>query len=309
MLVAWDSAAPDNATRLAAFRAHYSLDESVAVIGGYRGKLSNLGERIAIQRPDSPPADAPNTIPRMLEDEVIYDNLQPWPNTAGNGLTLQRSVSGGYGNDAAAWVGAAPTPGQYQGDVEIRGDFNADGVVNNDDITLLCNEIQQANPDVRFDLTGDENVDLQDHRELIQGVLQTTEGDANLDRLFNSSDLVLVFQAGLYEDEKENNATWATGDWNCDGDFDSGDLVAAFQSGSYNAPAATGSSWITPASTDLILQANNEPVSKVELDPRSLLEFNETQLDLPLLDQESLFQDHDKLFELAADESWSELEI
>ncbi|MDG2382434.1 MAG: lamin tail domain-containing protein [Pirellulaceae bacterium] len=309
VLVAWDSAAPDNATRLAAFRAHYSLDESVAVIGGYRGKLSNLGERIAIQRPDSPPADAPNTIPRMLEDEVIYDNLQPWPNTAGNGLTLQRSVSGGYGNDAAAWVGAAPTPGQYQGDVEIRGDFNADGVVNNDDITLLCNEIQQANPDVRFDLTGDENVDLQDHRELIQGVLQTTEGDANLDRLFNSSDLVLVFQAGLYEDEKENNATWATGDWNCDGDFDSGDLVAAFQSGSYNAPAATGSSWITPASTDLILQANNEPVSKVELDPRSLLEFNETQLDLPLLDQESLFQDHDKLFELAADESWSELEI
>jgi hypothetical protein len=58
-------------------------------------------------------------------------------------------------------------------------------------------------------------------------------GDSNADGIFNSSDLVLVFQAGKYEDGIANNATFAEGDWNGDGDFTTADLVLAFQLGNY----------------------------------------------------------------------------
>jgi ELWxxDGT repeat protein len=58
-------------------------------------------------------------------------------------------------------------------------------------------------------------------------------GDSNRDGKFNSSDLLLVFQIGEYEDGVDNNSTFDDGDWNGDGDFDSSDLVVAFQAGTY----------------------------------------------------------------------------
>ena len=72
---------------------------------------------------------------------------------------------------------------------------------------------------------------------MIENVLSTNYGDANLDRLFNSTDLVLVFQAGEYDDQIPLNSLWETGDWNGDGEFDSGDLVLASQSGAYDSAA------------------------------------------------------------------------
>ncbi len=77
-------------------------------------------------------------------------------------------------------------------------------------------------------------------------------GDANLDGVFDSSDLTLVFQAGEFEDRQIRNSTWTTGDWNGDGEFDSGDLVHAFRAGHYVAAgraAATGD----PAANDALL--------------------------------------------------------
>ena len=62
-------------------------------------------------------------------------------------------------------------------------------------------------------------------------------GDSNNDGIFNSSDLVAVFQAGKYHDGKLGNATFDEGDWNQDGGFDSSDLVFAFQAGTYVAGA------------------------------------------------------------------------
>ncbi len=96
-----------------------------------------------------------------------------------------------------------------------------------------------------MDLNRDQAVDLADHRYLIESILGTSFGDANLDGLFNSSDLVVIFQAGQYEDAVRGNSTWSTGDWNCDGEFDTQDLVLAFQGGQYSAasiPAARQSS-------------------------------------------------------------------
>ena len=59
-------------------------------------------------------------------------------------------------------------------------------------------------------------------------------GDSNRDRLFNSSDLIRVFQAGEYEDGIPQNSTFEEGDWNGDGDFNSADVIFVFQLGHYN---------------------------------------------------------------------------
>lgn len=62
---------------------------------------------------------------------------------------------------------------------------------------------------------------------------ELTPGDANRDGLFDSADMIAVFQAGQYEDGVALNSTWTTGDWNADAEFDSGDLVVALQTGLY----------------------------------------------------------------------------
>ena len=67
----------------------------------------------------------------------------------------------------------------------------------------------------------------------VHDVLGTWIGDSNFDGEFNSTDFVVVFGAGEYEDELAVNSTWATGDWNGDGEFNSSDFVAAFVDGGY----------------------------------------------------------------------------
>jgi hypothetical protein len=62
-------------------------------------------------------------------------------------------------------------------------------------------------------------------------------GDSNHDGIFNSSDLVVVFAAGEYEDGTVGNSTFEEGDWNGDGDFTTSDLIFAFQGGGYVAAA------------------------------------------------------------------------
>lgn len=54
-----------------------------------------------------------------------------------------------------------------------------------------------------------------------------------MDGEFNSSDLVLVFNAGEYEDDVAGASIWYSGDWNGDGDFATADLVFAFQDAGY----------------------------------------------------------------------------
>ena len=58
-------------------------------------------------------------------------------------------------------------------------------------------------------------------------------GDANGDGVFDSSDLIQVFQRGEYEDNIAENSVWEDGDWTGDLEFDSSDLIAAFQHGQY----------------------------------------------------------------------------
>ena len=84
-----------------------------------------------------------------------------------------------------------------------------------------------------FDLDGDTQVDANDIAYWVRELGNSYIGDANLDGEFNSSDLVLVFNAGEYEDAVSGASIWYSGDWNGDGDFTTADLVFAFQDAGY----------------------------------------------------------------------------
>ena len=136
-----------------------------------------------------------------------------------------------------SWIATVPTPGNPE--PSLVGDFNFDGLVNQIDINLLTEQMRSPPPDLSFDLTADGKVNTDDRDTMIEDVVATDFGDSNLDSVFNSTDLVIVFQAGEYEDEVALNSLWETGDWNGDGEFGSSDLVLAFQKGGYT-PAGPG---------------------------------------------------------------------
>ena len=93
--------------------------------------------------------------------------------------------------------------------------------------------------------------------------LTRAAGDSNRDGVFDSSDLVVVFAAGEYEDSISGNSTFETGDWNGDGEFTSSDLVFAFRFGAYGRGArglaveAEGTSADTLSNASLNLRARD----------------------------------------------------
>ena len=105
--------------------------------------------------------------------------------------------------------------------------------LNANDIDAVCEAIRSETDDSRFDYDSDSSVNTADHDYLISEMMGITYGDANADGVFDSKDLVQIFQAGEYEDDIVGNSTWAEGDWNCDGEFNTSDLVAAFRVGRY----------------------------------------------------------------------------
>jgi hypothetical protein len=119
----------------------------------------------------------------------------------------------------------------------LTGDVNQDGRVNAVDVDAISAAIRNGENQYDINLDGATNAD--DRSYLISTVLESIAGDSNLDGIFDSSDLVLVFIAGGFEDGIEGNAGWATGDWDGDGDFTTRDFVYAFQSGGYSNSAAT----------------------------------------------------------------------
>jgi hypothetical protein len=142
------------ATNPAGFRAKYSVPTNVQVFGPYAGQLQDSGENVELQAPDNPNT---NAVPYVVMDAVRYNDQDPWPPAAdGSGLSLQRAVSVGYGNEPTNWIAAAPTPGQAVG----TGDSDGDG---------LPDWWEQANgtfvfiPDANDDPDGDGLTNLQEY--------------------------------------------------------------------------------------------------------------------------------------------------
>ena len=117
--------------------------------------------------------------------------------------------------------------------VTLLGDVDHDGQLTTGDIDGLNEQLRNKGGDKIFDLNRDGRVDEFDRDVLVEVIFGTTYGDANLDGIFDSTDLTIFFRAGLYESRLGFVATWATGDCNGDGWFDSGDLVFVLQWGRY----------------------------------------------------------------------------
>ncbi len=252
VVVKFNPADPERINRVNAFRAQYGINASVKLIGGYTGQLNNSDDQVRLLRPDS--TLDPQNPPYVQVDEVVYDDLAPWPAGAdGTGQTLQR-LANAFGNAGASWFAASGTPGTFA--TSVPGDFDNNKVVDVADINLLYAQLRLANPDVKYDLTGDGKVDEADRDAMIFNAAGTTYGDSNFDRKFDSGDFVFVFQRGEYEDTTAGNSTWEDGDWNGDGDFTSADLIKAFQTGGYEAaaagPAAVSASDLSLAATALV---------------------------------------------------------
>jgi hypothetical protein len=123
----------------------------------------------------------------------------------------------------------------------VAGDVDDNDQINLSDIDLLSAHLASRRDadfdyhrDSRFDLNGDRVIDIADLDYMLEKIRPTPSGDANLDGVFDSKDLVQVFQRGEFEDSLNGNSGWGDGDWNADGEFNSSDLVLAFQRGTYS---------------------------------------------------------------------------
>ena len=107
VVVSFDPAT--NATALASFRNRYGIDTNVPIVGPYSGQLDNSEESVKLRKPDR---SDPSEVTHVLVEEVHYHDSDPWAYVAdGFGASLQRVVSGDFGNDPTNFVAAAPSPG------------------------------------------------------------------------------------------------------------------------------------------------------------------------------------------------------
>ncbi|MEZ6117455.1 MAG: hypothetical protein R3C28_12885 [Pirellulaceae bacterium] len=118
--------------------------------------------------------------------------------------------------------------------VPIFGDLDLDRQLTANDIDLLAAYLRGGTENLNFDMNRDQSVNWSDHDFMVKDLIGVAFGDANLDGVFNSADLVKVFKPGEYEDDLELNSTWESGDWNGDGEFSTSDLIKAFQEDAYS---------------------------------------------------------------------------
>ncbi|MEW6237304.1 MAG: lamin tail domain-containing protein [Candidatus Omnitrophota bacterium] len=104
----------NDAAALNAFKNVYQLSTELAplILGPYDGKLSNQGERIALEKPlSADPVNGPGSW--AIVDEAIYFHQAPWtPEADGLGKSLQRISSAVSGDDPNNWKADAPSPGR-----------------------------------------------------------------------------------------------------------------------------------------------------------------------------------------------------
>ena len=188
------------------------MSPTTRIVGGFSRKLDNGDDVVQLQRPDGPPAERPDFIPRLIEDEIRYDDADPWPASAdGAGNSLTRTTPAAFGNDPASWSAVTPTPGNVTG-ATVPGDLNGDQLVDVHDIDLVCSAVRTNDQTARFNLNNDAGVDVDDMFYLVETIIGSGVGDANLDGIFNSTDFVTIFRASEYEDAIAGNSTWAEGD-------------------------------------------------------------------------------------------------
>jgi hypothetical protein len=235
LVLSFDPLNPARPQRYPAFLKHYGLSEAaqgggLRVAGGFQGTLARAGDGVRLLNQGTTVPLEPLVVPEFVLDQVVYETAGSWPTMpADGGRSLSRVTPAASGLLASGWTSSTPTPGSYQ--PALVGDLNQDGVVDGADINRL--QLAALRNETEYDLTGDGRVDTVDLRFLVVDVLGSAIGDVNVDKRFDSNDLVLLFQTNEYEDAIPGNSTYTDGDWNLDGDFTTSDLLVAWQEGGY----------------------------------------------------------------------------
>ncbi len=100
------------------FRTRFSVPAAIPLVGPFKGNLDNGGERLSLQRPDSPEPLEPGTIPFVGVDEFTYRTHNaihvPYPaaGAMGTGFSIHRADNT-WGEEPTVWTAAAPSPGVY----------------------------------------------------------------------------------------------------------------------------------------------------------------------------------------------------
>jgi len=110
----------------------------------------------------------------------------------------------------------------------LPGDFDGSGAVDAGDISVLCFRLEQSHP--AFELTGDDQIGMDDVQQLVERVMGTRTGDANLDGDVDFDDFLTV--SGNFGEI----ANWTGGDFDCNREVDFNDFLIlsesfGFQSG------------------------------------------------------------------------------
>jgi len=136
-------------------------------------------------------------------------------------VTVTESFAGGaiYWDDASLVLAS------------LKGDFNGNGVLDAADIDDLTSKSASMTNPIEYDLNNDTFVDSADVQLWVRDLFYSWIGDANLDGVFDSFDLIEVLAASTYE--KEVPAVWTTGDFDGNGRFASNDLIDALADAGY----------------------------------------------------------------------------
>ena len=100
-------------------------------------------------------------IPHVVVDEVVYDDVAPWPDADGSGQSLQRDDLDASGSLAVNWVADTPTPGFFENQFLV-GDINQDGIVDFADLSPFITRLQVGTFLAEADIDGNGSVDFAD---------------------------------------------------------------------------------------------------------------------------------------------------
>ncbi len=214
-IISFNPDALEDATKAAAFRAHYGLSSSFPkLIGGYSGSLNNMGEDLRLQAPMS---ILPDETTYVTVDEVIYDDRGAWPAPI-PGEAISRGRTTYFGNDGSLWEYASestPTP------LHEKGDLNGDGTISLADLDQLIDAVNLEIQNIEYVFATTLLTPIHNDVDFfVTSVAETLWGDATNDGRVDAGDLN---QIGLNWRQTVCGG-WADGDFNGDSFIDAADL-------------------------------------------------------------------------------------
>ena len=126
------------------------------------------------------------------------------------------------------------------------GDFDASGDVNAIDIDLLTANIRANSMVLLYDVDASLTVDHADVETLVEDILETSFGDANLDGVLTASSDGAIILSNLDGDELKS---WADGDFNGDGRVTASQDAAIFLQSISSVDSLAGGRAVPEAST------------------------------------------------------------